>query len=313
MVRKAGIVTYLIALALTGTLACAGAALFADRWWWADLAVHFRLQYLVIGIAGMAAAVAVRSWILAPLGLVLVALNLSPVAHYFRSAELPAYTGTPTWRIAQANVFMHNHDVASWIAWIEQEQPDVATLIEADASWIDALEPLSTSYPYRTVAVDFDQAKIIVLSRWPIRDSRPLAAGSAHTQDPVLTVERRDSSIRLAALHGTWPFSAKRAAMQRREFFLLAQAARESALPFIAIGDFNCTAFSPHFADLLQAAGLTDAATGRGWLATWPTFFAPAGIRIDQVLTRGIHVTRLRVGTGKGSDHHWVVADLQPD
>jgi endonuclease/exonuclease/phosphatase family metal-dependent hydrolase len=60
---------------------------------------------------------------------------------------------------------------------------------------------------------------------------------------------------------------------------------------------------------------LTDAAAARGkaYGMTWPRDrrIVPPLVRIDHVLTtRGLVVTHLAVGTGKGSDHRPLVADV---
>ena len=79
----------------------------------------------------------------------------------------------------------------------------------------------------------------------------------------------------------------------------------------IVAGDFNVTPWSPHFRDLLKAAGLRNAACGPGYLATWPRWFWPARIPIDHVLLKGPWaVTTLRLGPAFGSDHYPIIADL---
>jgi endonuclease/exonuclease/phosphatase (EEP) superfamily protein YafD len=80
----------------------------------------------------------------------------------------------------------------------------------------------------------------------------------------------------------------------------------------IAAGDFNATAWSPHFQDLVAAGGLRNAIQGHGYVATWPTWFWPALIPIDHVLVKGpLAATPLRRGPGIGSDHYPLIADLR--
>ena len=80
----------------------------------------------------------------------------------------------------------------------------------------------------------------------------------------------------------------------------------------IVAGDFNTTPWSPHFGDLLAAAGLRNAAEGKGYIPTWPTWFWPARIPIYYVLLKGpIAVTTVRRGPAVGSDHFPIIADLR--
>jgi endonuclease/exonuclease/phosphatase (EEP) superfamily protein YafD len=62
---------------------------------------------------------------------------------------------------------------------------------------------------------------------------------------------------------------------------------------------------------MLADGRLHDAAAGRGWQATWPTFLPPLGIRIDHALVSGgIRVNSFQRGRLQGSDHRPIVVDL---
>jgi endonuclease/exonuclease/phosphatase (EEP) superfamily protein YafD len=89
--------------------------------------------------------------------------------------------------------------------------------------------------------------------------------------------------------------------------------AREDA-PALAIGDFNATIWNPSFRDFVHATHLRDAAgdVGRGLRTTWKgERHVWMAIPIDHILHDDSFAVRsVRVGTGKGSDHRPVVADL---
>ena len=73
-----------------------------------------------------------------------------------------------------------------------------------------------------------------------------------------------------------------------------------------------CESISSHFADLIQAADLHNAAAGHGWIGTWPQWFWPARIPIDHILIKGpLIVTRFKRGPAIGSDHFPVLAELR--
>jgi len=81
--------------------------------------------------------------------------------------------------------------------------------------------------------------------------------------------------------------------------------------PVLVAGDFNCTPWSPFFADLVAATGLSDSARGFGVWPTWNSTLLPLGISIDHVLVSDGLVTRNhRVGGDVGSDHFPVIVDL---
>jgi len=117
--------------------------------------------------------------------------------------------------------------------------------------------------------------------------------------------------VRLWAVHTRAP-TRENSRQLRDEMIDTLTAHRPSEpLPLIAAGDFNATIWHGSMRDLL-GAGLTDAAdaVGKGLRGTWK------GARlmetpIDHVLvTRQVRVLDVRVGTGAGSDHRPVIADL---
>jgi endonuclease/exonuclease/phosphatase family metal-dependent hydrolase len=104
------------------------------------------------------------------------------------------------------------------------------------------------------------------------------------------------------------PASARR---RNQQLALLAEHARVVTLPLVVVGDMNITSFSPHFQQLLIDGGLRSAAEGFGWQPTWPTFFPPAGIQIDQALVNSrVAVEHFTRGGTEGSDHLPIVVDL---
>jgi endonuclease/exonuclease/phosphatase (EEP) superfamily protein YafD len=84
--------------------------------------------------------------------------------------------------------------------------------------------------------------------------------------------------------------------------------------PRVVAGDLNATSGHRAFRDLL-GVGLRDAHVERGrwWAGTWPRdrWWFPPVARLDHVLVSPeLAVLDVREGTGRGSDHRPVVADL---
>jgi endonuclease/exonuclease/phosphatase family metal-dependent hydrolase len=117
--------------------------------------------------------------------------------------------------------------------------------------------------------------------------------------------------LRLFAIHTSWPLAPASARRRNRQLVLLAQQARATTVPLVALGDFNISPFSPHFRQLLADGNLRSAADGFGWQPTWPTFLPPAGIQIDHGLVNApVVVQSFRRGERDGSDHRPIVIDL---
>ena len=91
----------------------------------------------------------------------------------------------------------------------------------------------------------------------------------------------------------------------------LAQIVAERPGPLVAVGDFNSTAWSPYFSDLLNQTRLHDARLGFGLQPTWPTRQILLRIPIDHALvSEEVTVHDFRAGPDVGSDHFPVILDL---
>lgn len=332
----------LLASPVLGACAASLLSLWAAESWLADLAVHFRLQYLAIGLLAAPWFAWRRRWPLAAAAVVTIALNVAPVVAAFSlpAAAVPAETiaevpraaaatapvapgpapaepgdapSAVPLRIASANVLFLNHAHAAVIAWARATQPEVLLFLEATAEWRGALAPLAAEYPYRRYVTDRSHHGLLLLSRWPITDvvTRPTARQDLR---PVLfsTITKQGVPLRLGAMHATWPMLPAQARQRARDLAALAaEAARRGSLPFVGLGDLNISPFSPHFQALLRDGGLRSAAAGRGWQPTWPAMFPPLGIQIDHALVSPeVQVRAFRRGTSNGSDHRPIVIDV---
>jgi endonuclease/exonuclease/phosphatase (EEP) superfamily protein YafD len=304
------------ALALVSLLALA-----AERIWWADLLVHFRLQYLAIAVLllGLAVWRRRRAWLAA--ALLALALNAVPVARQFgvappvvaaRAAAATAVNAQPPLRIAASNLLWRNRAHAGAIAWARQTQADLLVFVEVDARWEQSLGQLRDAYPFARTLRRAGHSGTLLLSRWPIDAAATLDAGTPGTPELAVDVTTPGGSLRLIAVHATWPLGGAVSAARAREFATIAAAARGTTLPVVVIGDFNVTPWSPHFAALLERGRLRDAAAGFGWQPTWPSFLPPLGLRIDHaLLSPGIVVNSFARGRVEGSDHRPIIVDLR--
>lgn len=305
-----------VTVAAAGLAALSLVALLAAQAWWADLAVHFRPQYVALGAVLLLAGLWRRRlpWLLA--ALIALGFNLPPVLHAWTTAPDSApSTGAASaqpLRVAAANLLWRNRHHDSAIAWAQASRADVIVFVEVNARWHAALQALRTRYPHEVVRLHATRSSVLVLSRWPLTLVEELASEAGRAPQLVLDVATPGHPWRLIAVHATWPLGSQVSATRAADLAAIARAARESPRPVVAAGDFNVSPWSPHFAALLQAGGLREAAAGRGWQPTWPTFLPPLGIRIDHVLVSApVAVNSFGRGRIEGSDHRPVVVDLQ--
>jgi endonuclease/exonuclease/phosphatase (EEP) superfamily protein YafD len=317
------------AAAFLGSLAASVLALGASQFWLSDLVVHFRLQYLAIGVLALGLLAWQRRFVPAAAAALLVALNAPPVIGHFAGTGSPgivhaaplsaagASTGGDTppaarerLRIAAANVFFVSDAHADVLAWARRAQPDVVVFIEASPEWQAALAPLSRDYPHRESVTTSERDGMLLLSRWPMREPRVHPDGDLI----AVTIDAGRASLRVVGVHAAWPIRPRNQPIRAAHFEWIAAEARAAAragLPLVAIGDYNISPFSPHFDALLESSGLRNAAGGRGWQPTWPTFMPLLGIQIDHVLVSpDLQVAGFERGGGTGSDHRPVLVDL---
>lgn len=304
----------LLAAALVLTTAI---ALAAERLWWADLLVHFRVQYVAVAVLllGLSWWCGRRDWLLA--AVLTLSLNAAPVLRAV-AAAVPVATAQAAplagerVRIASFNLLWRNTDHDAAISWARATQADLLVFVEVDARWERALARLRDQYPHAHVERRAGHSGTLVLSRWPLGALQVLEAGTPGTPELALVVARPGAPLQLIAVHATWPMGRAASAARARDLAAVADAARRATSPVVAIGDFNISPWSPHFTALLARAGLRDAASGFGWQPTWPRFLPPLGLQIDHALVSpDVVVNSFARASVEGSDHRPIIVDLQ--
>ena len=315
---RRGILSVGVVLTLTllaATFCAAGARYF----WLFDLAVHFRVQYAAMGLFGFILLLVARApaWALLALGVVAWNAMYAAPALVTHPANLPrvsgeAATGDPVrLRVASINVLYSNDEYSRVAEFVQRERPDAVAMSEMTAEWRRALAGLDKIYPHRYQTIGVGGRGMTFWTRLPMKDAAVLPIGVR--QEPAIqaTLEVQGCEVRIFAVHTTWPMAPASAGRRNQQLELLAERARAVTLPLVVVGDMNITPFSPHFQRLLVDGGLRSAAEGFGWQATWPSFFPPAGIQIDQALVNSrVAVEHFNRGAATGSDHLPIVADL---
>lgn len=296
-----------------GLLLATLATLLARHWWVFDLTTHFRAHYVAAALLGAALAVALRWRAIAGAIAILAiphAIALSSVVPFGTAQAVAAAPATPV-RVSTINAYWANWDGPALLDYVTRTDPDILVIQEADRRWRDTLRAIGARFP-NAVPEDWREARdVIVFSRFPITDgARRFPEGQGfHYQTADLDIDGR--TVTLIGVHPPLPAGPRFTDMRNRYFAAIADLAGRSETPVIVAGDFNSTVWSPHFADLTEAAGLRNAADGRGWHPTWPSWLPLAGIPIDHILVSDDFTVRsVQRGPNIGSDHYPVTADL---
>jgi len=259
---------------------------------------------------------ALRLWALVGVACVVVVAHASFVLpEVLAASPLPAAAkSAPGLRLFDANVFEGNGDAGGYAEEIRRSRPDLVILQEPSPAFVAAIEASEVlrDLPYRVSVSRSDPFAVLVASRWPITGDEVVSDRGR----PILvraSVTVGGEAIRLFAFHAVAPVGGTREEWEA-ELAALGKAVSAERRPVLVVGDFNATWGNRAFRHLLNL-GLVDAAAARGdpFQMTWPRNrrFVPPFLRIDHVLTtEPLVVTRIGAGTGHGSDHRPIVADV---
>ena len=155
-------------------------------WWWlpGELASHFRVQYLSIGLACALTLAAARQWRAAALAAVPVVLNLSVILPLYWPG-VTSQTASPPLRVASINVYSGNRRHADVVKFIAATKFDVVLLLEVTSDWHDVFDTLAADYPFQETALREDNFGIGLVSRVPLESLKVRDIGSAEVPSIV--------------------------------------------------------------------------------------------------------------------------------
>jgi endonuclease/exonuclease/phosphatase (EEP) superfamily protein YafD len=304
-----------VALALALATLC---TLAARLCWLFDLFSHFRLQYVVAAALFALLALATEAWLTAGVLVAVTLVHGFALRNLWRHGPAADARGTPL-RVLTFNVLAGNQAPAAVLRLVRASDADLVVIVDAKRMrWRRVIFDLSELYPYHVPRQRWPEPgwrwleppRIFLFSRFPIVGD----AVAGGPDGPCLAVELAAGGQRLvlAGVHMAPMLPGARHRRLRRELEQFAEFVGRTDRPVLVAGDFNATPWSPHFGDLIETAGLRNAADGQGYLATWPSWFWPARIPIDHILLKGrLTVASLRRGPAAGSDHYQLIADLR--
>lgn len=302
-------------LAILGTVGvwlCLLAALLGQLAWPLDLFAHFRVQYAALFVLFACVLMLLRRFWVAVAAAMGFGVSIVPLLPYLASEPVPtavATTQQETFRLVSFNVWFRNPDMVRVAEYIEKSQADAVVLLELTPPQAEMLVPLLPTYPH--YHIDSSRMGAAVFTKWPVTsaESVPLAQGGAVAAQ--LMLDWRGTPVSVLGVHLNWPLGPRNSTFRNQELDSLVAFSKAQRGPLLVAGDFNLTPWSEYFGDALEHSGLHDAALGFGLTRSWPSQFAPVGIRIDHcLLSRHWQAMTTGIGPSLGSDHLPLVTDV---
>lgn len=303
---------------LVDTVAVAGLCgswlgLFGSWHWLLDLCSHFRWQYLVLSAvllvwwlrrrrrwlaAAACATLLANAWLLWSIG------DAGPVGRLAADFQL---------RVVSLNVLTQNRDHGLVLDYLLQAEADVIFLMEVDAAWCRALQPLCASHPHHLLHPRPDNFGVALFSRVPLQELRLLAEADFGGGDPglpavVARLQRAGRNLVLVGMHPLPPVGNVAAARRDAQLRATAQWLGRQPAAAVLVGDLNATPWSHGMRLLTANSELRLSAT-----AGRPTWRArsPFALPIDHALVAGrLRVLDRQIGPAVGSDHRPQRVDL---
>jgi endonuclease/exonuclease/phosphatase (EEP) superfamily protein YafD len=255
-----------------------------------------------------------RRWLLGAAGVVAIFHVLWILPDYRPADDIPAEAASaPRIRLVTANAFGWNGEPHALAAELIAAEPDILFVQELIPEMQAALREAGADerFPYREIALLNQNFALAMYSRFPLEDVELIDAGGK----PFLraTVEVDGNRVRLYDVHPTSPGLGRHLADSwNREWRTITEIVEADTLPLILAGDFNMTQHHRWYREL-KSDGFANCHEdrGRGNATTWPQMRKLRPIRLDHVFYSGeVVCLAVREGTGRGSDHKPVIADL---
>jgi endonuclease/exonuclease/phosphatase (EEP) superfamily protein YafD len=213
------------------------------------------------------------------------------------------------------NVEMDNRDYDAVCEIIRDESADVLLLMETDAAWMRALEPVLAEYETVLRAEHDDYYGMVFATRLKAQTAEVQRLTDDDTPSMFTVLEDRNGRpFRFVGLHPKPPVPGEDTVERDLQTLYAARFARASDLPVVVMGDFNDAAWSDTARQFKARGEYLDVRAGRGLYCSFHARYWWFRCPIDQLyVTDGVVISDFRIGPYVGSDHFPVAARLRFD
>lgn len=311
--------------------------LFSEAGWLFDLPCHFRVEYLVVQILFLPAAVwgifesrqpspaSVATMSLRRSELIVVAvsaaLNAMLVGQLWLPPSMPAAAASvspsartavkPTLKLLQLNVNSRNERYADVASLVHESNVDIVALQEVNLNWYGQMKARLPEYRHYECFPRPDNFGIALFSRIPLTKVNVVEYGKAKVPTVVAEVQFDGAPLTILSTHPLPPSDWLNYDFRNDQFDAMAKARSTWSKSVVLSGDLNTTSWSDHFTDLCKQSNLRDSRQGFGVQVSWPVQLFVLSIPIDHVLvSEDLEVKARSICRSVGSDHYPVLVEF---
>lgn len=215
-------------------------------------------------------------------------------------------------RVVASNVKMSNTRHAEMAQTLSGANPDIAILMEVDATWMKGLAPFLDTYPHLIDLHQQNSYGMALVSRFPLEDVETGCLLTEGVPSIIATVRLPDGQrFRLYSIHPEPPVPHRGTEGRDGETSLVALRTRDEELPVLVSGDLNDVAWSGTTRRFRRISRLLDPRIGRMVFSTFDARYPLIRWPLDHLFHspefRLVSMNRL---AGSGSDHFPVCFEL---
>ena len=217
-------------------------------------------------------------------------------------------------RLLISNVQMENTDHERLLRLVRDTDPDILLAVETNERWVQALEALTTDYPYVVRRPQDNWFGMVLFSRLPLLESKVEFLVQEDIPSVLAVLELAGDRIVLRGLHPRPPEPLRDQDSTPRDAELVLVGrwiGKQKGAPTIVAGDLNDVAWSATTQLFLRLSGLLDPRMGRGLYSTYNARNPLVRWPLDHLFhSNHFRLVELRRCDDIGSDHFPVLVEL---
>ncbi|MBC8052409.1 MAG: endonuclease/exonuclease/phosphatase family protein [Sphingobacteriaceae bacterium] len=213
------------------------------------------------------------------------------------------------------NVWQYNKQSKAYLSNIYLADPDVVLLLETDSWWEKETAELGEKYPFSVKVPQENTYGMLLYSKYELLESEVKFL----VEDDIPSIHTKavlpcGQVVQLYCVHPTPPVPQEnpRSTERDKELLLVADMAKENALPIIVMGDLNDVAWSYTTSLFCKISGLLDPRKGRGFFNTFHVRHNFLRFPLDHVFcSTDFKLLYIKKLDAAGSDHFPMYVKLQ--